>query len=579
MRLIPGRTSSSGFAFVIFTILLFLLTTPLASSGGELSLIGSALLTDVKDVDYHGSRVLGAFGGGAILLDFSDPGAPSHVGYLSTHEPCQDVILTDSIAFLSCGEQGVLLVAVGDSLADGPRSTIETAGTAGGIFLAWPLLYVATGGYGLEVFDISSPISPIPRGKLALDGAPGEVWVEGGEACVSGHDGWLWVIGLSDPDSLTLLRSTRTEGLQAWDVTRFDQTAYVADKDYLASYDVSDLGLRQLFDTPGRALDLYLDYPRLYLADDLAGTHLFSVTGLGNLSYVVTFPSLIPGEDSRGVAARHDTVIIGEDMTGVIMVDWADSLQPEIAGMYPVPGEIRGAQPIGNHLIAVAEWNKGLRIVRMKENGEAEHVSLTAVDSTLRDVEVQDTLVFLPAGSHGVQVVNISDPEAPLHLASVSTGRSVTEVRVSGKRLYAVDGDFKVIDIADPTDPVLTGSLITPTFSNDLSLESPEVICIAEAESGLIVISAPPGGQPQIIGRKATGGYVQGVFVQEAVVFLADKDAGLVVMDISDPSRIVTVGNVAVDGIPPEVVVAGERAVLGLQAGGLAETPVRPWSL
>lgn len=553
-----------------------------ASAGENLSLIGSALLTDVVDVHLHGMRVLGAARGGLVLVDFSNLANPRLAGYLPTQDYARDVILTDELAYAACGSHGVLIVPVSDSLSAEPASSIVTQGKAEGISLAAPYLYIASG-YGLEVYDVLDPYSPVPESALLLDGSPTEVWVSDTLAYVSDSQMKLWVLSVADPSAPRILGSETAWGNPV-DVVSAGGVAILAEATTggIVSYDVADPGdivPIDTVDTPGRAIDLSLDFPRLYLADDFGGTHLFTLSGGGVLNYWSTFPSLVPSEDARGVSARNDTVVIGEDMTAIFMVDWQDSLvpSPDPVSRYDVPGQVRGAAPLGDGMIAVAEGARGLRILRMRADGKADYISLLDLDGTVLDVEVKDSLAFLPAGSAGIQIVSIADPESPESVAVATTGRTPLEVRARGNYMYVVDGDFKVIDVSDPSNPERVGELDTPEgFSNDLFFASPQRVYVANGDKGLLVVDAADPENPVSVGEWAPSSYttdMQGVWVENGRAYLAGTDT-LYILDVSDPSQIERIGVAGLGGNGLDVTVSGMFAFAGLAQGAVIAVDV-----
>jgi hypothetical protein len=554
----------------------------LFSADGSLSLIGSALLTDIVDVHYHGTRALGATKGGIVLVDFANPGEPELLGYLPTNDITSDVILTDSIAYAACGSQGVLIVTVTDSLAGSPASTIVTRGRAEGFCFAHPHLYVASG-YGLEIFNVLDPYSPRPDSALPLAGAPNEVWISDTLAFVSDSQKKLWIASVADPSAPHLLGSEVTWA-NPMDVVSTDGVAILAEFYGIVSYDVSDPGnivAIDTVDTPGRALDFSLESPRLYLADDKNGTHLFAVQESGVLEYQNTLLPLVPAEDHRGVSARSDTVVIGEDMTAIFMVDWQDS-PPILLGRYDVPGYVSGACMIGNGMVAIAEGSRGIRILRMRGDGKSDLVSLLDLAGTALDVEVKDTLAFVPAGQSGLHVVNISDPFSPDSVATVGTlgaDRDMLEVRAWGQYLYVVDSEFDVIEVSDPRNPVVKAELETPDgYSNDLFVQSPERIYIANGSEGLLVVNAENPQNPMVIGQWNGGSidtryYAQGVWVRNGLAYLAADDS-LVILDVEDPSDIRRLGAASLGAGALDVVVAGTFAFVGLEDGAVTSVDV-----
>ena len=68
------REISLKHAGCVLAALIVILISPVPNvfSGGNLTFLGSALLTEIEDIDFNGHRVLAALTGGVALLYFSD---------------------------------------------------------------------------------------------------------------------------------------------------------------------------------------------------------------------------------------------------------------------------------------------------------------------------------------------------------------------------------------------------------------------------------------------------------------------------------------------------------------------------
>jgi len=94
------------------------------------------------------------------------------------------------------------------------------------------LVFVAEPGYGMEIFNVSDPLTPTLSGQYPVaDATTNDVFVVGNYAYVAtsnGSDGWLRIVDVSDPTSPTQVVSYATPG-DARRVSVENSIAYVVD--------------------------------------------------------------------------------------------------------------------------------------------------------------------------------------------------------------------------------------------------------------------------------------------------------------------------------------------------------------
>jgi len=81
-----------------------------------------------------------------------------------------------------------------------------------------------------------------------------------------------------------------------------------------------------------------------------------------------------------------------------------------------------------------------------------------------KGVNVAGNYAYVADGLSGLQVMDITDPTAPVIVGSVDTSGYAKGVNVAGNYAYVADGysGLQVMDITDPTVPVIVGSMDTP---------------------------------------------------------------------------------------------------------------------
>jgi hypothetical protein len=151
------------------------------------------------------------------------------------------------------------------------------------------------------------------------------------------------------------------------------------------------------------------------------------------------------------------------------------------------------------------------------------------------NVWVANNIAYVASDYPGVRIVDVSDPARPRALQPQPipvTGRSV-DVQVEGNRLYvaAEHGGVTVLDISHPSQPVLLGQ-ITTTFARKLTV-SDDIVYLADDRSGLLVIDASNPAAMRVIARGDPGDRAFGVSVGGGYAYVAAGTAGLRVFDLS----------------------------------------------
>jgi len=124
----------------------------------------------------------------------------------------------------------------------------------------------------------------------------------------------------------------------------------------------------------------------------------------------------------------------------------------------------------------------------------------------------------------------------------------VTKVRVPGRNgrlfvrgsyLYLATGydhSLQIIEITDPQNPILRGSL--NLSANTIGLYVVDTLCyIANANLGLRIISVANPDIPYELGNYNTPGISYDVVVFDTLAIVADGDAGVVILNVRIPSN------------------------------------------
>jgi hypothetical protein len=145
-------------------------------------------------------------------------------------------------------------------------------------------------------------------------------------------------------------------------------------------------------------------------------------------------------------------------------------------------------------------------------------------------------------------------------------------VFVEGSLAYLAFGEagLQIINISDPTNPVLVGSCPTIGPNRDVYVTG-NYAFLACSEKGLVIADISNPANPVSISTLNTGGYSFGVSVAGSHCYLADGGNGLTVVDISNPANPIQKGNcvLPVSANDNDVFVSGGYAYVANNSGGL----------
>lgn len=143
-------------------------------------------------------------------------------------------------------------------------------------------------------------------------------------------------------------------------------------------------------------------------------------------------------------------------------------------------------------------------------------------------------------------------------------GFFVREIAIQGNYAYVACDLYglQIVDISDPTHPVLVGWTTTPGNAWGLAVQG-NYVYMVENYAGLRVIDVSNPDAPVQVGFCALPGEAFGVDLEDNLAYVADAyNGGLRIVNISDPTAPVEVGWYDTPGCAHDVVVNGSLAYM-----------------
>ncbi|MFQ5856046.1 MAG: hypothetical protein ACE5LU_10420 [Anaerolineae bacterium] len=198
------------------------------------------------------------------------------------------------------------------------------------------------------------------------------------------------------------------------------------------------------------------------------------------------------------------------------------------------------------------------------------------------DVHVAGHYAYIVAGVAGLRVIDVSDPTAPREVGFNDTLSFAYDVYVAGQYAYVADGDYmRVVDISDPTAPAVVGAY-TPrreVWVQDVFVAD-DYAYLAAGNAGLQVVDISDPAVPTRVGFFRTPKPAKDVYVAGSYAYIIVGNEGLQVLDVSDPTAPTEVSYHAAEYICDfyyfdittatcDVYVAGHYAYVAAEDAGL----------
>lgn len=149
-----------------------------------------------------------------------------------------------------------------------------------------------------------------------------------------------------------------------------------------------------------------------------------------------------------------------------------------------------------------------------------------------RTLALQDTLGVAVAGTTGVGILSLSDPEHPQLLSVIHTGGEARTGTLLGNVLYIADGSagLQVYSLVNSALPIKVAHLPVP--AEGMEVAPPYGVIWNRTELYLLDISDP--ADPRILGSNSDGGEIQRVILDPPYLYLARRERGMAILRFTE---------------------------------------------
>ena len=189
-------------------------------------------------------------------------------------------------------------------------------------------------------------------------------------------------------------------------------------------------------------------------------------------------------------------------------------------------------------------------------------------DGNSMDVYVDGNYAYVADGWQDVKVINISDPTDPVLVSTVSNRGFTASVFVTGGYLYAGKGNWnnnsweglKVLDVNNNYNEI--GSIDLPDWAVRIYV-SGNYVYVAADYSGMLLVNINDLSSTFIEGYVEASHRTYDVYISNNFAYIADGYGGFKIADIIDPANPQITGQVTTQGFASTTFVTGNHAYIG----------------
>jgi len=497
--------------------------------------------------------------------------------YVETGMFTADVAIRDQLACLVGIESPLSVVDISNpaavsvlgevAVADVPNAVAMTATHAVVVGMAeWP----ATNGT-LQLFDLTDPSSPSLAGELILTGGAHDVTVSGDYAFVVA-DG-VQIIDISDPTNPGIVTSLSVPFARLLTLTG-NILLVLGQETFPASLHVINVANPMLPEEIGY-LELEKPANDLVAVDDFAYLSVEAETGGGLLVVNIADPKLpypslyfpVSDIEGRGLAVADGVAYLSA--RNIYAIDVEKPTAPKLLGSIKLNGFALRIQVHGNSAFLAMADLPGMHVLDVAEPRTTEPLISLPTDRNPGDMVLRGNHAFMVTHGSSFLCFDITDPLAPVTVSKIDLvdETAANQMVVDGDFAYITleyPGSLEIVDITDPETPATVGSVALSDNNGGLTVVGD--YAYVGAAGGLCIFDISDRHDPTFVTNLASAGSVSfatyGHYLLTMPYDSGSEQNWFRLFDITDPVAPVFAGQVAMPkvGSCQHVTVAGDLA-------------------
>ncbi len=291
--------------------------------------------------------------------------------------------------------------------------------------------------------------------------------------------------------------SAFTTGNPAYDVATEGQYAYTASYGKFDTWDVTRPS------APVKLGTLSISTGIVYVK--VSGKYAFVVNGTTSQLYIIN----ISNPASPSLTATVGTSVTVGTLTQLNTV--------AIQGRYMY----LGASTVSNNYVLVYD---------ISNPATPQYVANVIETQGVDSIAIQGTYLYATIAATGLQIVDISNPAAPVNKGSLSSS-STNTVIVQGRYAYLSLGTtLQAVNVSDPTAPVSAGTVTLDSSESNMVMQGKYIYVAISTSHELQVVNVSNPASMSITGTIATGTEVRSVALAGNYAYVSDYTNGKILV-------------------------------------------------
>lgn len=250
----------------------------------------------------------------------------------------------------------------------------------------------------------------------------------------------------------------------------------------------------------------------------------------------------VPGF-ANGVDVNGNFAYVAAGSSGLQVVNVSDRTHPVITGSLSLPGNANAVKLLGN-IAYVAAGSAGVHIIDVTNPASPVRLGTLSTAGNALDISIRGTKLYVANGSN-LLIADVANPATPSRISSLALNGTVQGIDVDTQRnlAAAAAGSFGVylIDVSNPNVPVLLGSASTGDARKAVLRGNSAFVADFQNSTTSVDITAP--NAPIVLSHildPNLGGFLQDIVLSGNFALAADVKFvnGIPITDISDPANL-----------------------------------------
>ncbi len=355
-------------------------------------------------------------------------------------------------------------------------------------------------GAALEIFDKSTPTTPVKLAALRLPGVIEDIVVAGSEAYVACGNAGVQIVNIATPAN-PVYRTT--------------------------------------FDSSGHAYGLAVSGTYLYVADGASGLRILDISNPASPSIAGSYHTTGP---ARAVAVSGSTAYVVDLQNGVVVLNVSSPQSPTLLGASSA-FDAGQALAVAGANVYVVDGNRMLHVIDVSTPNTPTAVANFLLSAVGQAVTLDGSVLHVAAGNSGLLTVDVSTPSAPEELTPQATPGEAADVTLDGASLYLAEGfaGFQVYDVSSPTAPSLQGEFAEGVRAADVVVANGKAY-VGAGEAGLQIYDLANPAAPVLLSRFTETANARCLALAGNMACVGDSQYGLKLVDVADPAHPALLG-------------------------------------